>query len=92
LAGADVTMLCSVLVRRGIAHLRVKEREMRKSMEEHEYESACFRMSGMRRGTLIVPVQNSMTHFTSELTPLPSNMFAAIGGKRAPPDFRVSQH
>ncbi len=54
---------------------------MRKSMEEHEYESACFRMSGMRRGTLIVPVQNSMTHFTSELTPLPSNMFAAIGGK-----------
>lgn len=39
MAGADVTMLCSVLLRRGIAHLRVMEREMREWMEEHEYES-----------------------------------------------------
>ena len=39
MAGADVTMLCSVLLRRGIAHLRVIEREMREWMEEHEYES-----------------------------------------------------
>jgi dihydroorotate dehydrogenase (fumarate) len=39
MAGADVTMLCSVLLRRGIAHIRVMEREMREWMEEHEYES-----------------------------------------------------
>jgi len=39
MAGADVTMLCSVLLRRGIAHLAVIEREMREWMEEHEYES-----------------------------------------------------
>ena len=39
MAGADVTMLCSVLLRRGIAHLSVIEREMREWMEEHEYES-----------------------------------------------------
>ncbi len=39
MAGADVTMLCSVLLRRGIAHLNVIEREMREWMEEHEYES-----------------------------------------------------
>src|SRR5438477_3969541 len=38
-AGADVTMLCSVLLRRGIPHLRVIEREMREWMEEHEYDS-----------------------------------------------------
>jgi dihydroorotate dehydrogenase (fumarate) len=39
MAGADVTMLCSVLLRRGIDHIRVIEREMGEWMEEHEYES-----------------------------------------------------
>jgi dihydroorotate dehydrogenase (fumarate) len=39
MAGADVTMLCSVLLRRGINHIRVIEREMREWMEEHGYES-----------------------------------------------------
>src|SRR5208283_1329763 len=39
MVGADVTMLCSVLLRRGIDHLRVIEREMCAWMEEHEYES-----------------------------------------------------
>jgi dihydroorotate dehydrogenase (fumarate) len=39
LAGADVTMLCSVLLRDGIDHLRVIEREMEKWMEKHDYES-----------------------------------------------------
>ena len=39
MAGADVTMLCSVLLRRGIDHLRVIEKEMRQWLEEHEYES-----------------------------------------------------
>lgn len=39
MAGADVTMLCSVLLRRGIDHIRVLEKEMLQWMEEHEYES-----------------------------------------------------
>jgi dihydroorotate dehydrogenase (fumarate) len=39
MAGADVTMLCSVLLRKGIDHIRVLEREMREWMEDHEYES-----------------------------------------------------
>lgn len=39
MAGADVTMLCSVLLRRGIEHLRTIEHEMREWMEAHEYES-----------------------------------------------------
>jgi len=39
MAGADVTMLCSVLLRRGINHLKVIEREMGEWMEEHGYES-----------------------------------------------------
>jgi len=39
MAGAKVTMLCSVLLRRGIDHLGVIERRLREWMEEHEYES-----------------------------------------------------
>ena len=39
MAGADVTMLCPVLLRRGINHIRVIEREMLEWLEEHEYES-----------------------------------------------------
>ena len=39
LVGADVTMLCSVLLRRGISHLQVIERELVEWMERHEYES-----------------------------------------------------
>jgi len=39
MAGADVTMLCSALIRHGIAHLKVMENEITAWMEEHEYES-----------------------------------------------------
>jgi dihydroorotate dehydrogenase (fumarate) len=39
MAGADVTMLCSALLRNGIEHIRVLEYEMREWLEEHEYES-----------------------------------------------------
>ena len=39
MAGADVTMLCSVLLRHGIPRLSVIESELRAWMEEHEYES-----------------------------------------------------
>jgi dihydroorotate dehydrogenase (fumarate) len=39
MAGADVTMLCSVLLRCGIEHIRVIEYEMREWLEEHEYDS-----------------------------------------------------
>jgi dihydroorotate dehydrogenase (fumarate) len=39
IAGADVTMLCSVLLRYGIDHIRVIEREMREWLDDHEYES-----------------------------------------------------
>jgi dihydroorotate dehydrogenase (fumarate) len=39
MAGADVTMLCSVLMARGIDYIHTIEHEMREWMEEHEYES-----------------------------------------------------
>ena len=39
MAGADVTMLCSTLLARGVGHIRVIEKEMSDWMEEHWYES-----------------------------------------------------
>ncbi|MGQ9887685.1 MAG: dihydroorotate dehydrogenase-like protein [Aggregatilineales bacterium] len=39
MAGANVTMLASALLKNGIDHLRVVEREMLEWMEENEYES-----------------------------------------------------
>jgi dihydroorotate dehydrogenase (fumarate) len=39
MAGADVTMLCSVLIRHGVQQIGVIEREMVAWLEEHEYES-----------------------------------------------------
>jgi dihydroorotate dehydrogenase (fumarate) len=39
MAGADVTMLCSALIRHGVQQIGVIEREMVAWMEEHEYES-----------------------------------------------------
>ncbi|MGA8868370.1 MAG: dihydroorotate dehydrogenase-like protein [Candidatus Sulfotelmatobacter sp.] len=39
MVGANVTMLCSALIRNGVNHIRHIERGLREWMEEHEYES-----------------------------------------------------
>ncbi len=39
MAGADVAMLCSVLLRKGAGQIAIIEQEMKQWLEEHEYES-----------------------------------------------------
>jgi dihydroorotate dehydrogenase (fumarate) len=39
MAGADVTMLCSALIRHGVRQIGVIEKDLSAWMEEHEYES-----------------------------------------------------
>ena len=39
MAGADVTMLCSVLLRLGINHIRVIENEVKEWLQVNEYDS-----------------------------------------------------
>jgi len=39
MVGANVTMMCSALMRHGVNHLRHVERGLREWIEEHEYES-----------------------------------------------------
>jgi len=47
MVGADVTMMCSSLLRHGINHIRHVERELREWMEEHEYESVAQMQGSM---------------------------------------------
>ena len=47
LSGADVTMLCSTLLRNGISYLRHIEDGVREWMEDHEYESVCQMQGSM---------------------------------------------
>ena len=39
MVGADVTMLCSVLLKRGIGHTTQILKDMQQWLEEHEYHS-----------------------------------------------------
>jgi dihydroorotate dehydrogenase (fumarate) len=47
MVGANVTMVCSSLMRHGVNHLRHLERELRDWMEEHEYESVAQMQGSM---------------------------------------------
>jgi dihydroorotate dehydrogenase (fumarate) len=47
MVGANVTMMCSSLIRHGIDHLRQVERELRDWMEAHEYESVAQMQGSM---------------------------------------------
>jgi dihydroorotate dehydrogenase (fumarate) len=47
LVGADVTMLCSALLREGVSHLRFVEHELREWLEIHEYESVAQMQGSM---------------------------------------------
>ena len=47
MVGANVTMMCSSLMRHGINHLRHVERELRDWMEVHEYESVAQMQGSM---------------------------------------------
>lgn len=74
MAGADVTMLCSVLLRRGIEHIRVIEREMREWMEEHDYESVEQLKGIMSQKNCPDPTAFERTQYTRALATYPANI------------------
>jgi dihydroorotate dehydrogenase (fumarate) len=47
MAGANVTMLCSVLLRHGVSHIRLIEQGLRQWMEDREYESVAQMQGSM---------------------------------------------
>jgi len=55
MVGANVSMLCSSLMRHGINHLRHLERELREWMDEHEYESVRQMLGSMSQNKCADP-------------------------------------
>ena len=73
MAGADITMLCSVLLRYGIDHIRVLEREMREWMEDHEYESVEGIKGIMSQKNCANPTAFERAQYTRALKNYPRN-------------------
>ncbi|MEO1132459.1 MAG: dihydroorotate dehydrogenase-like protein [Cyanobacteria bacterium J06639_1] len=67
MAGASVTMLCSVLMRHGIDRIRVIEREMREWMEQHEYISVQQMQGTMSQKYCPAPDQFERAQYTHAL-------------------------
>ncbi|HEY3600816.1 MAG TPA: dihydroorotate dehydrogenase-like protein [Chthoniobacterales bacterium] len=72
MAGADVTMLCSILLRRGIDHLKVIEHEMRQWMEDHDYESVAQLKGSMSQKNCPDPAAFERAQYMRGLATYPS--------------------
>ncbi len=57
LAGADVTMLCSTIIRHGIPQIALIEHEVIKWMEEHEYESVAQLKGSLSQKNCAAPAE-----------------------------------
>jgi dihydroorotate dehydrogenase (fumarate) len=55
LAGANVTMLCSVLLRRGIEYVSTLEQDLRRWMEEHAFESMADMQGKLSQQNVVDP-------------------------------------
>lgn len=67
MVGADVTMLCSVLLQRGIDHIRVIERGICEWMEGHEYVSVRQMKGSMSQQNCANPSAFSRAHYIGTL-------------------------
>ena len=81
MAGADVTMLCSVLLRHGIGRLTVIEREMREWMEHHGYDSVGQIKGSMSQKNCPDPSAFERAQYVRAI---------AIDGKQSEPENRTS--
>jgi dihydroorotate dehydrogenase (fumarate) len=67
MVGANVTMLCSVLLERGIDHIRSLERGVREWMEVHEYESVRQMQGSMSQQNCADSSAFERAHYVSTL-------------------------
>ncbi|MGZ8920528.1 MAG: dihydroorotate dehydrogenase-like protein [Limisphaerales bacterium] len=71
MAGADITQLCSVLLRHGIGQIRVIERELIAWMEEHEYESVTQLKGSLSQKNCADPTSFERAQYLRSLTTFP---------------------
>jgi dihydroorotate dehydrogenase (fumarate) len=67
MVGANITMLCSVLLQRGIEHIRTIERGMREWMERYEYESVRQMRGSMSQKNCANSAAFERAHYVSAL-------------------------
>jgi dihydroorotate dehydrogenase (fumarate) len=72
LAGADVTMLCSVLLRNGIQQISVIEKELAELMEKHEYESVGQLKGSLSQKKCADPTAFERAQYMRAITSLPA--------------------
>ena len=68
MAGADVTMLCSTLLRNGIPYLGTVRNEMVEWMEEHQYESVSQMQGSMSQRSCPDPTAFERANYMKALT------------------------
>lgn len=67
MVGANVTMLCSALLQRGIEHIRTVERGIREWMEAHEYSSVHQMRGSMSQRNVADASAFERAHYISSL-------------------------
>jgi dihydroorotate dehydrogenase (fumarate) len=82
MAGADVTMLCSALIRHGVHQISVIEREMTAWMEEHEYESVSQLKGSLSQKKCPAPSEFERAQYLRALSSYPTtqDMSGSDGG------------
>jgi dihydroorotate dehydrogenase (fumarate) len=68
MVGADVTMLCSALLRHGISHLAKVKADLERWMEEHEYESVAQMKGSLSQRACARPDDFERANYTKALT------------------------
>jgi dihydroorotate dehydrogenase (fumarate) len=68
LAGADVTMLCSALLRHGIPQIALIERDLKAWLEEHEYESVTQLKGSLSQKNCAEPAAFERAQYMKALT------------------------
>ena len=72
MAGADVTMLCSALIRHGVHQIGVIEKEMTAWMEEHEYESVSQLKGSLSQKKCPAPSEFERAQYLKALSSYPT--------------------
>jgi dihydroorotate dehydrogenase (fumarate) len=71
MAGADVTMLCSTLIRHGVSQIGVIERDLMAWMEEHEYTSVTQLKGSLSQKNCPEPSAFERAQYMRAITHLP---------------------
>jgi dihydroorotate dehydrogenase (fumarate) len=73
MAGADVTMLCSTLIRHGARQIGVIERDLAAWMEEHEYSSVAQLKGSMSQKNCAEPSAFERAQYMRAISQLPTS-------------------